>query len=120
MLADDENGIDGDLLPAGTERLGNCRVDLESELRGALGAEVPFRFLIDVRGDDIERGMMPAAVEGIAVEEPLSHMPGVRMVSPLGGDDRHFLSRSLFGRLQCRNRARSTPHPSLLETRGVA
>ena len=87
MLADDQHGVDGQLIPAAAQRLGDGRVDREAELLGPLAAQIVFGPLIDVGRDDVEGRAMPAALDRIADEKPLGHVPGVRVIAPLGGDD---------------------------------
>ena len=66
--------------------------DREPELGRPLAAQVVVGVLIDVGRDHVERRPVPSAVDRIAHQEPLGHVPGVRVVPPLGRDDRHLLA----------------------------
>src|SRR5579871_2127142 len=59
VLADDEYRIDGELLAATAQRLGDGRMDAKAEFLGPFPAQVVLRRLIDVSGDDIECRPMP-------------------------------------------------------------
>ena len=59
MLADDQDGIDGQLVPADAQRFGDRRVNLEAERPGPLAAQVAGRLLIDVGRDDVHLGLVP-------------------------------------------------------------
>src|SRR5262249_19220909 len=85
-----------ELLRAAAQRLGDGGVDGEAGLLRALLAEVVLRKLIDVGGHDVEGGFVPAALDRIAGDEALGHVPGVRALAPFGGDDGQLLPRALF------------------------
>ena len=87
MFADDEDGIDGELVGAAAEGFGDGGIDLEAELGGAGLALVAGRFLVDVEGDDLHVRLVPAAFVRVADEEAVSHMLGVGEVLVDGGDD---------------------------------
>jgi len=72
------------LSAAAAQGLGNRGIDSKPEFLGARAAEVPGRFLIDISRDEIDFGAMPLTADGVAVEEPLGHVPGVRTVGPHG------------------------------------
>ena len=99
VLADDQDRIDGQFVTAATHRFGDRLEDREAKFFGSFEAQITFRMLIDIRGDDIERRVMPATLLGIPDKEPLRHVPRVRPVPPLGRDDREafaFLGGSLL------------------------
>ena len=63
VLTDDQNPIDGELRAAAAQGLGDCRVHLETEAPGALGALIEGGLLIHVKRRDLDRGAMPLALE---------------------------------------------------------
>ena len=63
VLADDQDPIDGELRASATQGLGDCRVHLEAEAPGSLGALIVGGLLVHVERRDLERGAMPLALE---------------------------------------------------------
>ena len=109
MLADDQHGIDRQLVASASQRLGNRRVDLESELLRPLAGSGRFR-----ESDPRRRRPRRAAAGAtgrrrVAHQEPFAHVPGVRVVTPLGRDDRHPLARS-GPRAPAAGASRARPH----------
>jgi hypothetical protein len=94
VLADNQDGIHGELVPAATQCLGDLRIESEAELLGALLTQVVGGRLIDVDRNHVQRGLVPFALDGIADEITLPHVPGVRAKAPLRGHDGHFLARA--------------------------
>src|ERR1051325_4775686 len=69
VLADDEDSVNVEPIAAAAQGLGDGLVNLEAELLGAIAAEIVLGELIDIGRDDIERRPMPAAIDGVAVQE---------------------------------------------------
>src|SRR5262249_50291686 len=89
VFADDQHRVHGQPSAPAAQGLGDARVDGEAELLGALPAEVIARRLIDIGRDALEGGPVPPALYGVAVQEAFGHVPGVRALAPLRGDDGH-------------------------------
>ena len=103
MLADDKHGIDGKVVAAAAQRLGDTRINLETELLGPLPAQVAFGVLIDVHRHHVEPRLVPFPLVRIANEEPIAHMLAVALQAEFGGDDGHLFSfrrRLRLGRCQ--------------------
>ncbi len=92
VLADDQHGIDSQLVAAAAQGLRDRRVDAETKAASPLAAEVAGRLLVDVRGDDLHVRLMPAPLLRIADKKPVTDMLRMRLVEP---DSRH--QRDAFG-----------------------
>ncbi len=77
MLANDQHGIYRERIAATTQCLGDARKDRKPEFCRPLATQVVFGKLIDVCRDDVERRVVPAAIDRIAHQEALGHMPCV-------------------------------------------
>ena len=93
VLANDQNGIHCEFIAATTEGFGDGGVNLEAELFRAAAAQIVFSNLIDISRHNLEGWVMPLSFDGIAVQEPLGHVPGVAAVEPDIGDHCKFLAR---------------------------
>ena len=89
MLADDEDGVDGQLVTPLAQGFGDGRIDLEAARTGSLTAQVAGRLLIDVRRDDVHLGPVPLSLVRVADEEPVADVLGVRLVDPERRDQGH-------------------------------
>jgi len=83
----DEDCIDGELVPAASERLCDGRVDGEPELAGSVDALFAFRRLVHVHRHDAHVRAMPLARDGVAHQKPVDEVLRVRQVAVDGGDD---------------------------------
>ena len=87
MLGDDQDRIDRELRAAAAKSLGDGRVHREPELFRALGAEIAFGFLVDVKRSDAHIWLVPAAAHWVADQKTVADMLGVREVPVYGRDD---------------------------------
>ncbi len=107
VLADDQNGVHGEFTAACAERFGDGGKYLEAEFFGPFLTEIAFGFLIDVEGGDLNVGLVPGAVEGVADEEAITHVLGVGEIFVDRGDDRDALRRGLLSEERCGGGGRS-------------
>src|SRR5262249_10208247 len=71
-------------------------IKLEPEFGGSLCAQIVFRSLIDVGGNDLQVRLVPSTFDWVTHQEALAHVPGVRAKAPLGRHDRHLLASGWF------------------------
>ena len=68
VLGDEQHAVDGEVVAAQGQRVGDGGVDVElGEARGALAAQISLVHLIDVERDQIHLGAVVAAVPAIAL-----------------------------------------------------
>jgi len=95
MFSDHENAVDGQLLTTAPQRLGDRRIDLEAKAASSFDALITVRLLIDVERHHIHGRPVPSPAQGIAGQESVAHMLGMRQVAPDGRDDRQLLPRPI-------------------------
>src|SRR5438445_4439356 len=92
VLADTEDRVDREFVSAAAERLGNRRVDLETEFLSPAFAQIVVGSLVDVGGHDLQPGFVPCSVHGVTNEKSVAHVLSMALEPEFGGDDGQFLS----------------------------
>ncbi len=99
MLADDQHAIDGQLVAARAERLGDRGIDRQLlESRGPFAAQVPLGELIDIQRHQVHRRTVVPRFPAKPFEESVQNHFGVRKLAELGDQRRDARpSRGLGG-----------------------
>ena len=96
VFTDNKHRVHRQLLAAATQRLGNGLVDGKPKLLRAPPRQVALGELVNVCRHHVKGRVMPLAINGITHEKPRAHVPGMRMIAPLGGDDGQSLARGVL------------------------
>ena len=100
MLADNQHSIDRDLFSTTPQGFRDSRIKWKSEFCGSLFAKVILWCLINICGNNIDRRLMPMPIDWISYEEPLCHVPSVRIKSPFRRNNGQAFSFSISRRLR--------------------
>ena len=92
MLADHQHRIDCQAFATTTQCFSNRGILRESKLLRSRAAKVCFTLLIHIDRNDVQRWAVLATLAGIPYQEPFCHVPGMRVISPAGGDNGYSLS----------------------------
>ena len=110
VFSDQQHAIDGQLVAAERQRLGDGLVQVKLELLGQFLTEVVLADLGDVHAGDGPVGVVHATAAQVAVQEAAANMVGVRQVVVGRGDD----GEAALGLIGARRRQAARPLAGLL------
>ena len=77
MLTNQQHGIDSEFVSATAQRFSNSRVHGKTELAGPVSGLIAFGSLVNIEGNDLGIGTMPASLVGVADHEAVSEVLGM-------------------------------------------